>query len=128
MISWELMDPDDSSENSPIPRGCPLDNVLRLPSGEWTPHIVGLLGRKGPPRQTHSRKALNGISSKVLTDRLRMSEQERIVYRQYEPTVPPKVTYGLTDFGRQVDDAFQAFEPIVDAWPGRHRPALDTGG
>jgi DNA-binding HxlR family transcriptional regulator len=39
---------------------------------------------------------LGGISSRVLTERPRGLEQKGIVYREYEPTIPPAVTYGIT--------------------------------
>jgi DNA-binding HxlR family transcriptional regulator len=37
-----------------------------------------------------------GISTKTLTDRLRMLEAEGWLTRHYEPTVPPQVTYEIT--------------------------------
>jgi hypothetical protein len=42
------------------------------------------------------RPGLGGISSRVLTERPRGLEQKGIVYREYEPTIPPAVTYGIT--------------------------------
>jgi hypothetical protein len=43
------------------------------------------------------RKNVPGISARVLTDRLRTLEQARFVYRSYEQTIPPTVTYGITE-------------------------------
>lgn len=97
-----------------IPRGCPLDRVLRLLSGEWTGHILWVLSRNGPTRHGELRRLIEGISSKVLTDRLRMLETENLIFRDYEPTVPPKVTYGLTDLGREVDLALRAMETVAE--------------
>lgn len=96
-----------------IPRGCPLDKVLRLLSGEWTTHILWVLSNNGPTRHGELRRLVEGISSKVLTDRLRMLEAEGIVFRNYEPTVPPKVTYGLTDRGTTLDGALRAMEDVT---------------
>lgn len=100
----------------PIGRGCPLDKVLRILSGEWTTHILWVLSTNGPTRHGELRRLVDGISSKVLTARLRMLEAEGIVFRDYEPTVPPKVTYGLTERGRHVDTALRAIEKVAKHW------------
>ena len=104
------------SSDAGIPQGCPLDQVLRLLSGEWTTHILWVLSTSGPTRHGELRRRIGGISSKVMTDRLRLLEAEGIVFRDYEPTVPPKVTYGLTDRGRTLDQALRAMEQVAVAW------------
>lgn len=104
------------SSDAAIPRGCPLDKALRLLSGEWTTHILWALSNNGPTRHGELRRLVDGISSKVLTERLRMLEAEGVVFRHYEPTVPPKVTYGLTDTGRHVDKALRAIQDVGDRW------------
>ncbi|TQV78619.1 helix-turn-helix transcriptional regulator [Denitrobaculum tricleocarpae] len=106
----------DGTADAAIPKGCPLDLVMRLLSGEWTTHILWVLSNNGPTRHGELRRRVEGISSKVLTDRLRMLEQEGVVFRDYEPTVPPKVTYGLTDHGRELDDALRSIHGIAERW------------
>ena len=106
----------DTAFDPAIPRGCPLDRVLRLLSGEWTTHILWVLSTSGPTRHGGLRRLVEGISSKVLTDRLRLLEAEGIVFRDYEPTVPPKVTYGLTERGRRLDQALREIEAIAEDW------------
>ena len=105
-----------ASQNSGIPRGCALDKALRTLSSDWTAHILIVLSKNGPTRHGALRHLVEGISSKVLTDRLRMLEAEGIVYRDYEPTVPPKVTYGLTDRGRRIDRTLRALERVAADW------------
>lgn len=109
------MTEDDSSPEG-LPKGCPLDRVFRLLSGEWTTHIIWVLGTNGPTRHGGLRRLVEGISSKVLTDRLRMLEAEGVVFRDYEPTVPPKVTYGLTEAGAELDQALRELEKLADRW------------
>ena len=106
----------DTSSGAAVPRWCPLDRVLRLLSGEWTTHILWALSKNGPTRHGELRRLIEGISSKVLTDRLRMLEKENIVFRDYEPTIPPKVTYGLTDLGLELDQTLRAIESIAKRW------------
>ncbi len=101
---------------TPLQRGCAFDIVLRLLSGEWTSHILWVLNQNGPTRHGELRRLVEGISSKVLTDRLRMLERENIVYRDYEPTIPPKVTYGLTPLGHELDQALYAIEDVAKHW------------
>ncbi len=108
--------PNGTSSGVGVARGCPLDRVLRLLSGEWTTHILWVLSKNGPTRHGELRRLVEGISSKVLTDRLRMLEEEKIVFRDYEPTVPPKVTYGLTDLGHELDRTLRAMEDISKRW------------
>jgi DNA-binding HxlR family transcriptional regulator len=105
-----------ASANASIPRGCPLDKVLRMLSGEWTTHILWVLSNNGPTRHGELRRLVEGISSKVLTERLRMLAADGIVFRDYEPTVPPKVTYGLTKHGRDLDRTLRAIQRTADRW------------
>lgn len=106
----------EGNSDAAIPKGCPLDQMFRLLSGEWTTHILWVLSNNGPTRHGVLRRLVDGISSKVLTDRLRMLETEGIVFRDYEPTVPPKVTYGLTERGAELDDALRSIETIAKRW------------
>src|SRR5215475_7582411 len=50
------------------------------------------------------RKSIEGISEKMLAQSLRALVQDGLVWRQVEPTTPPQVTYGLTEFGRDVGE------------------------
>ncbi|MFJ8912646.1 winged helix-turn-helix transcriptional regulator [Amycolatopsis sp. NPDC102389] len=54
------------------------------------------------------RESIQGISEKMLAQSLRALVQDGLIWRQVEPTTPPQVTYGLTDFGRDVS------EPLVE--------------
>jgi len=40
---------------------------------------------------------VEGISSRVPTERLRTLEGAGFVFRNYQPTIPPAVTYGIID-------------------------------
>lgn len=99
-----------------IADGCPLDLVLKIISGEWTTHILWTLGRNGPTRHGQLRRLVEGISTKVLTQRLRSLEEAGIVYRDHKPTVPPEVTYGLTARGLELDAALRSLEPLAERW------------
>lgn len=101
-----------------LPANCPADRVLRLLWGEWTTHILWVLGEAGPQRFVKLRGLVDGVSPKVLTTRLRRMEAEGLLWRQYESEVPPKVTYGLTANGTELHAALKAFEPLAEKWFG----------
>ncbi|HEX7304548.1 helix-turn-helix domain-containing protein [Lentzea sp.] len=54
------------------------------------------------------RESIVGISEKMLSQTLRGLVADGLVWRRVEPTTPPQVTYGLTEFGRDVG------EPLTD--------------
>src|ERR1700746_1318908 len=78
----------------PIP--CATGGLLAILTRPWTMHILWVLGHDGPTRFGVLRRKTTGISSRVLAERLRMLEARGFVYRKYEATIPPAVTYGLT--------------------------------
>jgi DNA-binding HxlR family transcriptional regulator len=99
-----------------IPSGCPIDRLLHLLSGEWTTHILWVLSNNGPTRFGELKRLVEGISSKVLTERLRKLEEEGMIFREHEPTIPPKVTYGLAKRGRDLDEALRSLHRIAERW------------
>jgi len=68
------------------------------------------------------RESIHGISEKMLAQSLRTLVQDGLVWRQVEPTTPPQVTYGLTEFGRDIG------EPLADLFDRitRRLPPRDT--
>jgi DNA-binding HxlR family transcriptional regulator len=89
------------------PAECPLEECLRLLAGAWTPQILWYV-RPGPQRFGVLKRAVPGVSAKVLTTRLRELEERGILARTVMPTSPPSVEYALTDLGRE-------FVPVLDA-------------
>jgi DNA-binding HxlR family transcriptional regulator len=80
---------------------CPIATLTNMLSGPWTVYLIWVLRYKSPIRFGVLQREISGISTKVLTERLRMLEAEGIVYREYKPTIPPEVTYGLTTRGKE---------------------------
>jgi DNA-binding HxlR family transcriptional regulator len=56
----------------------------------------------GTKRFGELRKSLTGISQKVLTQHLRIMEENGLVNRVVFAEVPPKVEYSLTEVGRSL--------------------------
>lgn len=91
----------------PLPPDCPLEDVLALLAGAWTVKILWFL-RAGPRRYGDLRRDLGHVSTKVLTQRLRVMEANAMIRRDVLPGKPPQVEYSLTAQGRE-------FEPILDS-------------
>ncbi len=74
----------------------PLHRLLGVLAGPWTIFLIWVLASEGPMRFGALHRRIEGISTKMLTERLRLLEDEGFVTRHYEPTVPPQVTYSPT--------------------------------
>jgi DNA-binding HxlR family transcriptional regulator len=96
--------------------GCPLDSLLRVLSGPWTIYILCRLHKNGETRFGELKRQMPGISSKMLTERLRTLEGAEIIYRNQKATVPPQVTYGLTKEGRELTTILDQINTLAYGW------------
>lgn len=96
----------------------PLAKLLRILSSPWTMLLLHRLHTEGPLRFGVLRRRLGAISTKTLTDRLRMLEAEGWISRHYEPTVPPQVTYAITDKVLELDGVMIELDRIAERWYG----------
>ena len=82
--------------------GCgSVQTTLKVLGGKWKPPILFLLS-SGVMRFGELRKAISGITQKMLTQELREMESDGLISRKVYPVVPPKVEYFLTDFGKSL--------------------------
>lgn len=95
---------------------CPMDALLRVLMGPWTTYILWILRQNGELRFGALKRAVPGISSRVLTQRLRTLEEAGIILRRYEPTIPPKVTYHLSERGRELGAVLDDLNDIARRW------------
>src|SRR6187431_1039177 len=112
-----------SQEGTPMsPRNkrtetCPaVREVLHRVGDKWSVLIVDFLG-DGPMRFSDLRRAIEGISQRMLTLTLRGLERDGLVQRTVFPTVPPRVDYALTPLGETL------LEPVsaLALWAQGHR-------
>ena len=96
--------------------GCPVDFVLKKISGPWTTHILWLLRTHGILRFGELKRLLPDISPKMLTDRLKRLEADGLVARDYQPTIPPTVSYSLTKRGVQLKAMLDALGDVAIRW------------
>lgn len=95
---------------------CPMEALLRLITGPWTLHIIWVLSEEGPKRFGELKRAVPGISTRVLTERLRMLEQAGVIWREQAQTIPPAVTYGLTERGKELRCVLDNLGDIARRW------------
>ncbi|QGX39961.1 winged helix-turn-helix transcriptional regulator [Permianibacter aggregans] len=95
---------------------CPFESLLRLLLGQWTPLIIWTLQTKGELRFTELKHEVQGISGRVLTERLRQLEQHDIISRRYVAAIPPQVSYCLTDRGEELRDVLTPLNSLARRW------------
>jgi DNA-binding HxlR family transcriptional regulator len=74
-------------------------DVIERIGDKWSVLIVVHL-QEGPARFSELLRAVTGISRRMLTRTLRLLERDGLVERTVHPTVPPSVSYALTDLGQ----------------------------
>ncbi|MBU4527184.1 MAG: helix-turn-helix transcriptional regulator [Hoeflea sp.] len=82
-----------------LPGQCQVANdVISLVGDKWSVLVVSTLG-SGTLRFSEIKRAVEGISQKMLTTTLRGLERDGYLTRTVYPTVPPRVEYKLTPLG-----------------------------
>lgn len=95
---------------------CSIEDLLNRLSGTWTIYILWFLHKDGALRFGELRRKIGEISTKVLTERLRMLESMGIIDRHYAPKIPPQVTYSLTDRGKELTKALTPLYKLAHRW------------
>lgn len=95
-----------------------MGSLLRVLAGPWTLHIIWILTSEGPTRFGSLRQKTAGISAKVLTERLRLLESEGFVLRQYEASIPPRVTYAPTPRMHELSPILCRLNQLAASWYG----------
>jgi len=89
--------------------------ILDRVGDKWSVLVIALLGERGH-RFSELRRAIDGISQRMLTLTLRQLERDGLVSRTVHATVPPRVDYALTPLGESV------LEPLngLMCWAAQH--------
>jgi DNA-binding HxlR family transcriptional regulator len=92
----------------PAQAGCPIAPVVDIVFSRWTTPILWQLNAHGRQRFSDLRDLVDGITAKVLTQRLRQLERDGLVARTMHAEIPPRVEYEITDLGRSLAPVFAA--------------------
>lgn len=80
---------------------CPIEATLDLIGGKYKALILWHLIKK-TLRFSEIRTLIPQATPKMLTQQLRLLEEDGLVHREVYPVVPPKVEYSLTEFGKTI--------------------------
>lgn len=93
---------------TPVTAALDVEQTFKVLEGRWKLLILFHLFGGNILRFSELEKAIPAISQKMLIQQLRQMEKDGMVRRIVHHQVPPKVEYGLTDWG-------QALCPALDA-------------
>ncbi|MFS7192135.1 winged helix-turn-helix transcriptional regulator [Serratia proteamaculans] len=98
-----------------------ISQVLARVGEKWSILIIMLLAN-GPHRFSEIKRAINGISQRMLTLCLKGLERDGLIKRTVIAVMPPHVEYELTPLGHSLT------EPVIGLgmWAGKHIADIDA--
>jgi len=113
----------ESKHEDGIVQLCPrYHRAIELIGKRWTGAVIRVL-LAGPRRFNEILANIPGISDRLLTERLRELEQAEIVRRDVETCSPVRVTYGLTEMGRDLENPLGEIGRWAERWLPMELPA-----
>ncbi|WP_412080697.1 winged helix-turn-helix transcriptional regulator [Streptomyces sp. SCL15-4] len=100
---------------------CRTREVLDIVGDKWSLLVVRQLSR-GPRRFIELKRAVDGISQRMLTVTLRGLERDGILTRTVHNVMPPHVSYALTPMGTTLREATA---PLLE-WSLLNLPHIDA--
>jgi len=95
---------------------CPkYEQAIQLLGKRWTGLLLYTL-LEGPKRFCELTSTVEGLSDRVLSDRLRELELEGVVERVVYPQIPVRVEYRLTEKGRDLKSVVQSIHTWAEKW------------
>jgi DNA-binding HxlR family transcriptional regulator len=91
--------------NSPELKSCPIETTFKIIGKKWAVIIIREMFR-GTTQFNRFLENIDGITPKVLTERLRELQKFGIVRRRIVSEYPIRVEYEMTDLGKE-------FEPVL---------------
>lgn len=98
----------------------PTRDTLELLSGKWKILIIMALVVKGRSRFMELARDIGTITPKMLSKELRDLEQNQLVSRTVQPTIPVTVEYELTPYGHTLQPVIMAMRD----WGITHRARI----
>jgi len=100
---------------------CPIRSTYSRLSGKWVVLILTHLNF-GTHRFSELLAAIPDISQRMLTQSVRLLERDGFVSRKVTASVPPRVDYSITDFGRAY---LEELESILH-WSLKNRARIEA--
>lgn len=90
------------AKSEAIKKICPIEYTLNTIGGKWKLLIIYHLMHDKIKRYGELKRAINGITHKMLSQQLKELERDEIIVRKQYNQVPPKVEYSLSGKGNQL--------------------------
>jgi DNA-binding HxlR family transcriptional regulator len=110
-----------SQENSCAGNSCEIRDTFLIIGGKWKSMILYVLASEGVVRFNQLKKAVSGISQKMLTQQLRELERDGLIRRRVFPENPPHVEYSMTELGLSLGPIYQA----AHQWEQENKTAIN---
>lgn len=81
---------------------CPVRNVIARFGNKWAFLVLLTIHEHGVIRFNELGRAIPDVSSRMLSETLRILEADGLIIRKIYPEVPPRVEYRLTDIGNSL--------------------------
>lgn len=101
---------------------CLLDFAMDFIRGKWKAVLLCHLYDE-PRRFLELQRITEGISQKVLNEKLKELENEDLINKQIYPEIPPKVEYYLTEKGKDLTKIIKE----IESWSIKYYSHLDSG-
>jgi DNA-binding HxlR family transcriptional regulator len=95
---------------------CAIVSVWEVLGRRWSLHILKNLNTKQVIRFNELKRALAGISSTVLSERLLELEREGLVTKTIYPEVPPRVEYSMTPQAKELEVIIKDLARWANKW------------
>lgn len=99
---------------------CPIAGTLEIIAGKWKPEILWQL-KDNTMRFNQLRKAIGGVSQKMLTQQLRELQRDGMIKRTQFEQIPPRVEYTSTELANNLKPLFDS----LVSWSDRHGESVN---
>ncbi len=94
-------------------RNCPGRAVMEHIASRWGVLVLGVL-LDGTRRFSEVRRAVGGVSEKMLAQTLQALERDGLVHREVRPVIPPHVDYSLTELGVPMAEQVRSLYRLIE--------------
>ncbi|HVX02283.1 MAG TPA: helix-turn-helix domain-containing protein [Nitrososphaera sp.] len=108
--------PSSTSPEAKPGATCAVIGIWEVLGKRWSLLIIKNLSTKETIRFNELKRALSGISSTVLSERLLELEREGLVTKKIYPEVPPRVEYSLTAQAKELEVIIKELAHWVARW------------
>lgn len=95
---------------------CEVLDIWEVLGKRWSLNILRNLSAKDSIRFNELKRLLHGISSTVLSERLRELELEGLIYKKIYAEIPLRVEYSLTVRAKDLEPILHSLANWVNKW------------